>query len=35
MHGEAVKFAKWQYFQLASVLFMFELQQVISAIVYM
>jgi len=26
---------KWHYFQLASVLFRFELQQVISAIVYM
>ena len=26
---------KWLYFQLASVLFRFELQQVISAIVYM
>ena len=35
MHGETVKFTKWHYFQLASVLFMFELQQVISAIVYM
>ena len=26
---------KWNYFQLASVLFRFELQQVISTIVYM